>query len=105
MPLSRSYAFEPIEDVTSGTFLFPMMDGDHPVMVTVSCPALRERADRDGLPSNVGNRYLLDRYRDAVERIASDEYESGRWSTSPTGGRAVRVPNGRIEGHLPRALG
>lgn len=95
MPLERHAVLEPIEDSILETFRFPMSNGQQIIFGIVSFLALSERARRDGLPSDLAKRDLFDKYREKVERIASDEYDQGYWQ-APGRVREVRVMNGQL---------
>jgi hypothetical protein len=64
----------------------------------VSDLALRERAMRDEVTGvdKLAKSALFDRYRDLLEKLASELFDEGKYGTAPDGAMVVRVPNGRF---------
>jgi hypothetical protein len=95
MPLRRAVFREPITDLDIATVRFPMADGDKLVWGEVSDLALRERAMRDGVRTGLEKKALFERYRNFLEGLASEAYDTGH-GEDKDGTVVVRVTNGML---------
>ena len=82
MPLTRHETFHVFEDTARKEFVFPMVAGKQVVFGLVSFMALRDRALRGALSTDISDRALFDRYREILEYVASSEFDAGHAQTN-----------------------
>ena len=98
MPLRRNNSLEPLLDADVHSVRFPLTNDEAGEIVwgEVSHMALLARASRDGLTDGLQKAALFERYRDALEGLASELFDDGRFSAAPDGTTVVRILNGLL---------